>query len=76
LSISLTPPGRVLKPWTSQGSLLRAVDWRTVTPRWVRVVQPFAVGSFAGDFGMEAVGCDGLDLARFDGDDLEVATIL
>src|SRR5712664_2128563 len=35
----LTPPGRVLKPWISQGSLARAGAWRISRPRDLRVIQ-------------------------------------
>src|SRR6267142_6794470 len=38
-SRSETPPGLVLKPWMSQGSLFRAGTWRIWRPRDFRVIQ-------------------------------------
>src|SRR6267378_2758918 len=38
-SSSLMPPGLVLKPWMSQGSLLRAGTWRIWRPRDLRAIQ-------------------------------------
>ena len=35
----LAPPGRVLKPWMSQGILLKAGTWRIWRPRDLRAIQ-------------------------------------
>src|SRR6267143_5025864 len=37
-SSSLTPPGLVLKPWMSQGRLLKAGTWRIWRPRDLRAI--------------------------------------
>src|SRR5713226_2488988 len=38
-SNELTPPGLVLKPWISQGSLASCGTWRSRTPRTLRSIQ-------------------------------------
>src|ERR1700682_1084537 len=37
-STRLTPPARMLKPWTSQGILFNAADWRIRTPLKLRLI--------------------------------------
>jgi hypothetical protein len=58
-SSSLTPPGRVLKPWTSQGNWFRAGTWRIWRPRDLRAIQlesDWAEGTWTGRNACPALG--------------------